>query len=60
MKLIIPEYINKENSNNPEARQGLFCNNLKIKIFFINFKNTSQNLMKTLSQKIQKYFVTQF
>ena len=24
MKLIIPEYINKENSNNPEARQGEF------------------------------------
>ena len=22
MKLIIPEYINKENSNNPDARQG--------------------------------------
>lgn len=27
MKLIIPEYINKENSNNPDARQGIFFYN---------------------------------
>ena len=29
MKLIIPEYINKENSNNPDARQGFLI------IFFL-------------------------